>query len=269
MRTCIAATVAVCLAVPSWADARLTVLLDVMRLDDVVRILRLEGAEYANTLNEDMLDGQGGAFFDTQVDRIYDARAMAEHIRSGFEEILTPDEIEAVIGFFNSDLGAQIISLENAAREAMTDPDVEEAARAAYIDAQDAPGERLALLDRFVEENSLMDRNVAAAMSSNLAFYNGLVDGKYISLSPDQMLTEVWDQEEELRADTQDWLYGYFLLAYQPLKVSELEAYVAFSVSPVGQSLNRALFAGHEQMYREISYALGRAIALSAAGSTL
>jgi hypothetical protein len=269
LRSLTAGLVALCLAAPVWADARITVLMDLLRLDEVVRILRVEGETYASALDEDMLDGQGGGFMRVQVDRIYDPDKMSEYIRAGFEELLTGDDLDQTVAFYASDLGSRIVGLENAAREAMMDPDVEEAAKALYAEVRGTDDARLALIKTFVDTNELMDRNVAAAMSSNLALFNGLVDGKFISLTPDQMLREVWAQEEELRTDTEDWLFGFFLLAYQPLTLEELEAYVAFSTSTAGQAMNRALFAGHEKMYREMSYALGRAVALSAAGSTL
>lgn len=269
LHTVMAASVAVCLAVPAWADARLSVLMDVLQLNDVVQILRTEGQDYAASLDDQMLDGQGGDFFRQQVDRIYDPDAMAEHIRAGFAGVLSAQDVETAIAFYGSDLGQTIVSLENAARLAMIDPDVEEAARATYANLRGTEDPRLVLLQRFFNENDLLDRNVAAAMSSNLAFYNGLVDGKYFSLTPDEMLQEIWAQEDDLRAETEDWLFGYFLMAYQSLDLEELGAYVAFSTGPAGVAFNQGLFAGHEKMYREISYALGRALALSAAGSAL
>lgn len=269
LRIALATLAAMVFAAPVWADARLTVLMDVLHLNEVVEILRTEGRDYASGLDEQMLGGEGGEFFRQQVDRIYDADAMAEHVRAGFARNLNAEDIEAATAFFGSDLGQRIVTLEKAARLAMIDPDVEEAARALYADVKGTDDARLAVLSQFFDGNDLMDRNVTAAMSSNLAFYKGLVDGKYMTLTSDEMLQEVWGQEAELRTDTEEWLYGYFLMAFQPLDLEELGAYVAFSTGPAGAAFNRGLFAGHEKMYREISYALGRALALSAAGSTL
>ena len=47
------------LAAPVWADARAQVLMDVLRIDEVAVILQAEGVEYAETINQDMLGGQG------------------------------------------------------------------------------------------------------------------------------------------------------------------------------------------------------------------
>jgi hypothetical protein len=258
-----------CWGVPVWADARLTVLLDRLRLDEVTQLYRDEGIAYASTLNDDMLDGQGGGFWETQVSRIYDPQVMGEHIRAGFEETMSDAELAAALLFYDSALGDRLVSLENAARTAMMDEDVEEAALAAYkaLRAKDDPS--LEALDALVADADLVDRNVAAAMSSNLSFYQGLSEGKYLSLSADAILNEIWSQEETLRRETEDWLYSYFVLAYQSLPPEDLQLYVRFSQTEAGRSMTRALFAGHDRMYRAISYALGRAVALSAAGSTL
>ena len=48
-----------------------------------------------------------------------------------------------------------------------------------------------------------------------------------------------------------------------------LETYLAFSRTDAGKALNAALFDGYEAMYRDISYALGRAVALSAQGNDI
>ena len=258
-----------CIAGPVSADARLTILLDLLRVDAVVEVLQEEGHEYASILNEDMLGGQGGAFFQAQVQRIYDPLAMTEYIRGGFSETMDDGDLDAAIAFFGTELGAKVVSYEIAARRAMMDDDVEEAARAEYKQAREAGDPRLSVIDRFERENDLIDRNVAAALSSNLAFYNGLADGDFVDMSEDQRLAQVYAQEESMREDTEDWLFSFFLMAYQALEPQELDAYVAFSTSAAGAAFNRALFAGHEQMYRDISYALGRVVALSSTGSAL
>jgi hypothetical protein len=53
------------------------------------------------------------------------------------------------------------------------------------------------------------------------------------------------------------------LMAYSPLEDAELETYITFAMTPAGQALNRALFTGFGKAYEDISYALGRAVALN------
>jgi hypothetical protein len=254
---------------PVLADARLNILFDALRIPEVIDIMREEGFSYSEDLNRDFLSAQGGPFWSVQIDRIYDAQRMRETVRQALEEGVTADNRDAAIRFFVSETGTTVVSLENAARRAMAEDAVEEAARARHAELADSDDPRFALVSAFVAANDLLDRNLSGAMSSNYQFYRGLVDGRLLALSEAEILDEVWGQEEEIRADTESWLFGYLLLAYQPLTQTDLEAYLAFSESAAGKALNAALFEGYETMYREISYALGRAIALSVSGNDI
>lgn len=256
-------------ALPAWANARMTVLMDVLQVSEAVEILREEGFAYAQVLEADMLDGQGGPFWQAQVGQIYDTNAITETLRQAFEAHLSADQVEASIAFFASDLGGRVITLETAGRRAMADPDVEQAAKD-YFHATAGQGDpRLELVEEFIELNDLLERNVSGAMSSNFQFYKGLSDGKLIPRSEDELLEEVWAQQDDIRADTQSWLTGFLLMAYHPLPLEDLETYVDYAQTPQGQALNAALFAGFEAVYRDVSYALGRAVALNAEGDEI
>lgn len=255
--------------VPAWADAQLSVLVDVLEVDEVTQIMKAEGENYAQTLNEEMLDEQGGAFWLEQIDAIYDVQRMQETVRAALEVGLSDTEIAQSVAFFASERGVQIITLENAARRAMDDQAVEDAARLEHARLQGSDDPHYALVQDFVATNDLLERNVSGALSANLQFYSGLADGRLLQKSESEILADVWADEPNIREDTEGWLFGYLLLAYQPLSGEDLEAYVAFSQSPAGQALNAALFDGYETMYRDISYALGRAVALSAVGNDI
>lgn len=251
---------------PSLANARMTLLMDALMIPDVVAILQAEGFAYAQDLNNDMLSGQGGAFWYEQVRQIYDGDRITEQLRRALEEGLEPDDVEAALAFFGSEQGARIISLENAARQAMADPEVEEAARDIYAGLKDGDDPLYILVSRYIDDNDLLERNVTGAMSANFQFYMGLSDGKFTDQSEAEILEEVWSQQDDIRDDTEYWLNGFLLMAYQPLPLETMQNYVDYSASDEGQALNAALFDGFEGIYRDISYALGRAIALNAEG---
>ncbi|MEE4186856.1 MAG: hypothetical protein V2I76_00225, partial [Roseobacter sp.] len=84
-----------------------------------------------------------------------------------------------------------------------------------------------------------------------------------------EILQEVSAQEADIRADTGAWLNGFLTMAYQPLDLDTLQALVDFSATSGGRALNSALFAGFEEVNKDISYALGRAIALNAQGDEI
>ncbi|WP_227271554.1 DUF2059 domain-containing protein [Roseobacter weihaiensis] len=263
---------AICLSVsalPAWANARVTLLMDALKVTEVVSILRAEGLSYAQTLDADMLNGQGGAFWTSQVDRIYDAERIEETVRAALEAGLEEEEIEAALAFFTSERGTRIVRLENAARTAMADPEVDEAAREIYESLRDSDGPLVQLVSHYIDVNDLLERNVSGAMSANYQFYKGLSDGRFMRRSDADILDEVWAQQDDIRTDTESWLHGFLLMAYQPLPLEDMQAYVDYSASPEGQALNAALFEGFETVYRDLSYALGRAVALNAAGDEI
>ena len=249
--------------------ARVTLLMDALKMAEMMQIVRTEGLDYARDLNADMLDGQGSGFWASQVDRTYDIHRMSETTRAGLANALQGSDMDATLAFFQTPAGERIVALENAARGAMGDDDIEEIARQYYRDLAQDGGNRLDLIRAFVTANDLLERNVSGALTSNYQFFRGLSDGNAFDMSEDEMIAEVWAQEEEIRADTEEWLMGYLLMAYQPLSDEELEAYIAFSRTDAGQALNRGLFDGFNAMYTDISYALGRAVALELAASEL
>ena len=89
------------------------------------------------------------------------------------------------------------------------------------------------------------------------------LDAALAELGWAEMLADVAQQQEEIAQDTRGWLYGYLLLAYSPLEDAELDRYIAFAQSDAGRSLNTALFEGFGTAYEDVSYALGRAVALN------
>ena len=245
------------------AEARMTVLVDVLRLREAVLILRNEGLTSAEALNQEMLLGRGGAGWQLQVEGIYDPDRMVETVRSALTKGLTEAEVEEITRFYASDLGQKVVTLENSAREAMQDADVEAMARQRFQDAKAADEARMDYITHYIEAGDMISRNVTAALNSNLAFLKGLQDGGAVEMSEQEMLDDVTGDLEESTEDTTEWLFGFLLLAYHPLEDEELDRYIAFSDSPAGLALNSALFDGFGRAYQEISYALGQAVALN------
>ncbi|KIN65039.1 hypothetical protein Z946_3937 [Sulfitobacter noctilucicola] len=250
-------------ATAAQADARTTVLVDVLKLQEAAGILALEGIASSEDLNRDMLEGQGGAGWALQVQQIYAPDRMVELVRAELEAALKGDALEEVITFFAGSRGRQIIDLENSARRAIQDPEVEEAARARYRALKGTDDPRLALITSYIESGDMIERNVTSALNSNYQFLRGLVEGGAFEMSEEEMLSDAAGDLEESTKDTAEWLYGYLLLAYHPLQDADLEAYIAFANTKAGQALNRALFDGFGKAYEDISYALGRAVSLN------
>ena len=227
----------------------------------MVAIMQLEGQSYAVELGEEMLPGGYSETWGAMVARIYDKEAMETSVRRGFAAALEGVDITPIETFFDSTMGSTIVNLELSAREAMMDDTIEEEARETARAYERAGDDTFVLIDEFVKAGDLLEANVVGALNSNIQFYRGLVDGGAFELSEDQILADVWSQEEQTREETRDWLYGFLTMAYAPLEPGQLEAYTALSKTEAGSAMNAALFEGFDGMYADISYALGLAAA--------
>lgn len=236
-------------------------LLDALGVPEIVEIMRAEGLEYGETLASDMLPGGSTGGWEDTIERIYDEARMLETVRGVFTQEFGDADLAPLLEFFTSETGQQIVSLELSARTAMRDEEIEDAARAAFRDLEGTESETLATISDFVETNDLVEANLVGSLNANFMFYLGLVDGGGLEMTEQDILTEVWSSEEETRSDTREWVYAFLLMAYRPLEDGVVEDYTELSRTDPGRALNRALFAGFNKMYDDISYALGLAVA--------
>ena len=234
-------------------------LYDALGMPVLLEILLEEGRGYGAELEEDLFPGRGRAEWARAVAAIYAPERMERTILAQLDSELTDQELAEIGGYFGSEAGQKIIALEIAARRAMLDEAVEEAATEGWLALESEDGARWRLLTEFAEVNDLIETNVAGAMTSNYAFYRGLMQGEAFAfeLTEEQILTDVWNQEAEIRENTRDWVFSFTSLAYQPLSDDELADYVAFSRTPEGKALNAALFAAFNVLFAEISLELG------------
>ena len=243
------------------APADVAALFEAMNMPEMIEIMRAEGLDYGEQIANDLFPDRISATWPDTVADIYNLEAMRAGFAAQFGEALGDTDIDVLIAFYESDVGQSVADLEVAARRALMDEDFEEASKeaAALAIAEEAP--RVAMVEQFVDANDLVETNVVGAMNANFAFYLGLLDGGAFpqELTVDQILADVWSQEDDIRKNTYEWVYSYLLLAYQPLSDADLQTYIAFSESDEGQAMNTALFAAFDEMYEGISRALGLA----------
>ncbi len=255
------------------AEAGLPTLAETLAIGEVIAIMREEGIDYGRSLEAEMFPGRGGADWQRIVALIYDETTMRRRFDEAFGQAMAGDEatLAAALAFFGDARGQHFIRLEIDARRALLDDAVEDAAKARVDEMIAARDPRLQLIRRFVEANDLIEANVAGALNANLAFYRGMVEvGAFGEETAEaDMLADVWGQEEQIRAETEGWLMPYLTLAYGPASDADLEAYIAFSQSPEGQRLNRALFAAFDAVFGKVSQDLGRAAARQMLGQDI
>jgi hypothetical protein len=248
--------------------AELARLHDALSTEALMAILSEEGIEQSEDLRDAMFPGRGGAGWTATAAHIYSAARLSGLFRQAFDEALQDTDAAPLLDFYEGETGALIARLEVDARRAIMAEDVEAAARNAF-DALDPSSPRMALLEEFAELNDLVDRNVTGALNANLAFYRGLSSGEAFDMTEDDMLRDVWEQETEIREDTRAWVFGYMTFAYETLTDDQLNDYVVMADSPAGRALNRALFAGFDAIFRDVSYEMGQVTAQFSVGDEL
>lgn len=245
-----------------------------LRVGETIAVMQEEGIAYGEDLEAELFPGAGGARWDGVVALIYDRATMEQRFLASLTERLgtNAEELGAINAFFASERGQRILDLEIEARRALLDETVEEAAQVAVQEMQADDDPRFRLLERFAEANDLIEENVSGALNANLAFYRGMSDGgafRGAEMTEEEMLSEVWSQEAEIRAETVSWLYPYLMLAYEPLSDEDMEAYIAFSESAAGATMNTALFGAYDELFGTISHDLGRAAAEMLSGQDI
>lgn len=238
-------------------------LFDALGLPEMIDIMREEGLDYGDQIASDMLSADTNKAWDAKVSKIYDVNRMRSGVAAALDAALDGADVKAMLDFFTSDTGQEIIALEVSARRALLDDAIDTAAKDSAAIALADDTARAQLVEDFVATNDLIDTNVIGAMNANYAFYAGLQDGGAFdrSLTEDQILADVYDQEPEIRRNTGEWVYAFLMLAYQPLADDDLQAYIAFSETKPGQDLNTAMFTAFDKMFVAISRDLGRASA--------
>lgn len=254
------------------AEAWLEDLEQALLLPELLAAVQDEGRAYGRDLDDQFLAGNGGSSWHAEVARIYDPARLRPIVHGVLQAELAdrPGDIAAMIGFFRSDLGERIVTLELSARRALQDDAIEEAAHAT-LDRMDANNDaRLRLLRDYVTQNDLVELNVVSALNANMAFLRALSLASGGDRMPEvEILAQVRAQEEEMRRDTDRWMMTFASLAYAPLTDDELRAYADFSRTEAGVALNNALFSAFDTVFSQVSGDLGKAVGRWIAGTNL
>ncbi len=246
-------------------------LAEALALDEVIAVMREEGIEYGAEMQRDLFPGRGGDGWARTVAEIYDADAMERAVVDRLAGGLDESDIIPLTAFFTSSEGERIVRLELEARRALMDEDVEDAARARAASLRTEGAPLIGRIDAFIAANDLVEQNVVGAMNANYAFYEGMAAAQPLELQvpQDQILSDVWSQEPEIRQETAEWIDAFLTMAYAPLPDGDLDTYTALSQTEAGRALNTALFAAFDEMYAGISRRLGAGAALYMSGQDI
>ncbi|NYS25817.1 hypothetical protein HUK65_12525 [Rhodobacteraceae bacterium 2376] len=248
------------------SDERLDIeaLSSAYRLPALFEAIALEGRDAADAISEEVLQGQGGASWRRAIDDLYDPDRMLERFLGVLHADLE-DRAEvhlAAMEFALRPEGAAVITTELRVRVELRAEGAEQAMQAALEQARRNESADLAFVRERIRVNNLIEQNVSLGLNGSLAYFSGFMAAAPpgMGLSEGQIAAEVWGQEEEIRAETVDWLEGYLLRAYSTLSDEARAALMAHARSAEGDAFNTAMFRAYEVTFAELSEALGSAV---------
>ncbi len=249
---------------PAQADD----LAEALLLPELFEIMAAEGRR--SVLADDAVPLQGPALarFQADVEAIYAPEQMLADFVAALDDNLRPmPEVRAdTIAFAQSELGREIMRLEISAREALLDDDVDYVARTVLEEARSDTARaqdraRLADVRARIAANDLLELNVSLGLNTSFAYYRGMMKENAVSgLNAETLLQLVWAQEPDIRADIEDWIESYFLMAYQPLDAEEMQALLDYAETPLARAFNQAMFRAFDTVFTDISHRLGRVL---------
>lgn len=234
------------------------------RLPALFDAIAHEGRDAADAIAQDVLQGQGGAAWARAIDDIYDP----ERLHDRFLGLLSAElqrraaVYEAAMAFARSPAGAAVIEAEVRIRAELREPGAERDMEAQLERARGIESPALAFVRERIGANNLIEQNVSIGLNGSLAYFSGFMAAAPpgMGLSEGQIAAEVWAQEEDIRAETVDWLEGYLLRAYATLSDGARAALMAHARSAEGDAFNTAMFRAYEVTFAELSEALGIAV---------
>ena len=256
MRFVLAMAAVIAWAFPAWAGAdRIQELYDLMHVRTAVEIMAEEGMFYALDSEEVLFDGPAAGDWGAALTAVYDPDRLEGIVRAGFEQGLAGADLTPLIAFFDTPTGQKVVALELSARRAFLARDVEQMARETW--RQNPTGlAHSAAISRYIEVNDLIERNVTGSMNANMRFLRAFNAGN-TDLSESDILSDIWAEEDRMRADTVEWMNAFLSMAYAPLEADEMQANLELWQSQAGQALNNALFLGFDRMFEQVSEELG------------
>ena len=248
------------------AQAQISVydeLYEALNLNDIVKVIRDEGLEEATLTAEIYLKSQSQTVkFNSQIQNLYDITYLSNFLLEGISTAILEKDVQELLLFYKSPLGAQVARLEASARLAISDDAVESMAIEIAKSAKTKDKIRYKQLEKNMKEMKLVEQNIKGALESQYGFLMELSKATDINLSQDQILLLLSSSEEDLRKEVTAWIMGYSYLAYKPLNDEHLNSYLDFLATTSGKALNETLFNVFNELSFKTSSAIGKIIVL-------
>lgn len=246
-----------------------------MRLDLLAEVLAAEIAAAGDPFRLETPDRAPDAGWAAIAARIASPGRIRTGLRAGVAQGIgaldQPDDRRSLgeaLDFWEAPLGRQVVLLEIAAREAMAEPGIEDAARDAFAAAAARGDPRIDKVRALVVAGDLVEPAVAASLNIAVAALQGALEAQGLGAEP-SILDDAWLQEAEIRADQAGWIEALVHVASAPLSDAELDVLTEAAGRPGHRRLNAIMNEAATATFIEIARDLGRASGLRQLGERL
>ena len=236
-------------------------LYDALHMDILVDVIVSEGQEQVKDAAELYLSGRAIKVFIDQNRNLYQPSVIKERLIKGLDVGMTADQRSIALAFFQTETGSLAAELEATARQAISDQAIEDHAKAMVANAEKNKEARVTELSDAIEKMGLIDMNLAGAMTAQYHFLMPLAKVDALGLNQAEILNMIQEGQEEIIDNITTWLMAFTYMAYTPLGDEQLTTYLSYQMSENGAALNSALFDAFNGIDRDMSAAMGLALA--------
>jgi len=184
----------------------------------------------------------------------FDPTLMLKTVKAGISEGLTEQDISAILSWLNSPLGMKITKLEEEASSG-------EAYRAMVKFAQDMPEpqqNRLALIERMDNSAQLTEYTVQIKMDVALTMSEAIACATECNnFSREEVLKQLERVRPQIEQTSRQETAIHVLYSYQTLTDQELEEYIKFYETKVGQKYTKVFTTALSRAIKDASKTMG------------
>lgn len=253
------------------ADPMVDRLFDAISLRSLVEIHHSDALRYGMEMADGRISDEKRPAWRSELERIYDHDRMLTILGAHFTGQLSDRHANAVIDFYQTELGQKAIETHDAAARALADPDLEQASKDALARLVKDGAPRLEQIRAFVDVTDIVEKNVAAELNYSFAYLSTLqsAGGMGERMSEAELLDFLWSDVEAIRLDTAQWAFSFLNLAFSGLTNDELDRLIAFEGTEAGQAMGTAMFAAWDHLYLTFARDLATAEAAFFGGQDL
>ena len=168
--------------------------------------------------------------FAMAVDGAFDAKTLTHNMRSKLHDTMSVGDMQQILAWLNTPLGAKITALENEASSPQALLATQEQFAALSLDSA-----RVAQLEQLIDATNMVAYSTSLAEKMQVSVVKAIMHNSLQQTSLQELQLNIEKNHSSLRGIIQRELQMSGLYTYQSLSNTELQQYIDFIKSPIGQ----------------------------------